>query len=160
MLVEPAFQGGAAFRRIELAAAGLERPNHLDQRPRLGQQLLEAGAPARAHQAVGIFAGGQRHEAQRLARLQQRQRALGRAEGGALAGIVAVEAQHRLVDHAPQREHLFFGQRGAQGRDGVGEAGLGQRDDVGIALDDDDGAGVAGCRAGVGPIIEDPALME
>jgi len=36
-------------------------------------------------------------------------------EGGALPGLVAVEAQHRLVGHLPQERELVLAERGPSG---------------------------------------------
>jgi hypothetical protein len=48
------------------------------------------------------------------------------------------KAQHRLGREAPELLQLLLGQRGAERRDGAGEARLVQRDDVHVALDRDD----------------------
>ena len=74
---------------------------------------------------------------QALARLEQRQRQIDRAIGGAAAGAVAVEAEHRLVRHLPQQRELLLGQRGAERRDRRLEAGRHHGDDVDIAFDRD-----------------------
>src|SRR6185436_14077935 len=60
-----------------------------------------------------------------------------RAKRGALAGLVAVEAQDRLVGHLPDEAQLLLGQRGAERGDRRQVAGVDHRDDVDIALHDD-----------------------
>ena len=158
--VDPAFQVGAAFRRVVAGRGHLGLPEHVDELVGACQQGPEALRTARLDQRIGIIAGRQRHEAQGLARLQQRQGALCRAQCGALAGCVAVEAQHRLVGDAPDEADLIFGQRGPQGGDGIRQSGLGQRDHVCIALGDDDRAGLARCLARHGEVVQAAPLVE
>ena len=72
---------------------------------------------------------------QALARLEPRQRQIDRAVGGAPAGAVAVEAEHRLVRHLPEQRQLIFGQRRAERRDRCRKARRDHGDDVDIAFD-------------------------
>ena len=63
--------------------------------------------------------------------------------GGAAAGGVAVEAEDDRVGEAQQLLHVLGGAGGAERRDRVAEAELGQRDDVHVALDDQGVAALA-----------------
>ena len=89
---------------------------------------------AREDQAVRVVARRQGDEAQRQPGLEQRQRALGRARRGALAGGVAVEAQDRLGREPPHQLDLRFGQRGAERRHRFRYAGALQCDHVHVAF--------------------------
>ena len=64
-----------------------------------------------------------------------------------LPGLVAVEAEDRHVGEPPQPLELRLGQRGAVRRDRLVDPGLGERDHVHIALDDDQPAGLAAAGA-------------
>jgi len=66
-----------------------------------------------------------------------RQGPVERAEGGAKAGTVPVEAEHGLRPRPPEQRNLLFGQRGAQRRHSLAKPGLGQRDGIHIAFADD-----------------------
>ena len=65
-----------------------------------------ASGPLGADQVVRVLSLGQQGEAQALARADQRQRRLDRAEGGLAPGVVAVEAQDRLLGHRPEQRAL------------------------------------------------------
>jgi hypothetical protein len=58
-------------------------------------------------------------------------------------GRVAVEAEHDVVGEPEQLLRVRVGRRGAERRDRVLDAVLRERDDVHVALDDDDALGVA-----------------
>ena len=58
------------------------------------------------------------------------------AAGGAPPGGVAVEAEDDRVGEADELLHVLGRARGAERRHGVLEAGLGEGDDVHVALDD------------------------
>ena len=63
-------------------------------------------------------------------------------------GAVAVEAQDRRGIEPPHALELGFGDRGAVGRDDLGDAGAVERDHVHIAFDHDQPlGGAAGGRA-------------
>ncbi len=87
-----------------------------------------------------------------------------RTQGGALAGRVAVEAQHRLGRQAPQFLHLRLGQGGAERRYRGAKPGTVQRDHVHIAFDDDDRRGLVVIAAEIAarrrPGVKHPALLE
>ena len=116
--------------------------------------------PAQADEIVRILTLGQEREAQAFARADQRQRRLDGAERRPPAGAVAVEAQDRLARHRPQQRALVGGERGAERRDDVGEAGFAHRDRVDIALDDDDRAAVMRALAGAVMIEQQRAFVE
>src|SRR6185437_7141518 len=152
--VEALLERGAALGRID-GPRRLDLPEHVAHR--LG--------PVLQHQRVGILAGGQRGEAQAVPRLQQRQGAVEGAELRAEARGIAVEAQHRLRQEAPQLLDLLLGERRAERRHGAAEAGAVQRDHVHIALGHDHrgrrlafGLGEAGAR--LRPAIEHASLLE
>src|SRR5882724_7285999 len=73
-------------------------------------------ASARAIEVVGVLAVGQHGKAETLAGQQARHRHVDGAERGALAGLVAVEAEDRLVGHFPKEAELILGERGAERR--------------------------------------------
>ena len=87
-----------------------------------------------------------------------RQRQMRGAVRGLQSRRVAVKSQDRFGRGAPQQMQLIFGQRRAQRRHGVGEAGAHQRDHIHIAFGEDDGAGLDGGGARGGEIVELRAL--
>ena len=105
-------------------------------------------------EAVGIFARRQKGKAQRIAGLQMRQRQMRGAMRGLQSGSVAVKGQNGFGRGAPQKMQLILGQRGAQWRHGMGEAGAHHRDHIHIAFGHDDGAGLDGGGTGGGEIVE------
>jgi hypothetical protein len=115
-LLQARLERGAPLRRVERGAR-LARPQHVGERARAGEHLLHRLPPGRADQIVRVLAFRQQRELHALARLEPRQRQIDRAEGGAPAGLIAVEAQDRLVRHLPQQRELIFGQCGAERRD-------------------------------------------
>ena len=89
-----------------------------------------------------------------------RQRVLQRAPRGLAARGVAVEAEHDGVGQPEQLLHVHRRGRGAERRHRVLDAVLRQRDDVHVALDDDDAAGVADRVARQEQAVELAALRE
>ena len=139
---------------------GLARPQHRRQRLGRGDDVGDRLAPGRAHQIVGVLALRQQREFQALAGLQPRQRQIDGAIGGAHAGAVAVEAEHRLVRHLPDEAELVLGQRRAERRHRRGKAGADHGDDVDITLDHDDGRAVMRRLARGEDVVERAALVE
>ena len=86
------------------------------------------------------------------------------AQRGALAGSIAVEAQHRLGRKTPQFVQLHLGQGGAERRHRAAKTGAVQRDHIHIAFDDDGrGCAFLGTRdvgARLRPGVEHAALLE
>ena len=119
-----------------------------------------ASRPPERARSSGILAVGQRGEFQAFAGFEQRQRDIERAIGGAAAGIVAVEAQDRLVVEPPHQRQLLCGERGAERRHGAFVSGHHHGDDVDIALDRDDAGAVVRRLAGGGDVVERRALVE
>ena len=115
---------------------------------------------AGAGEIVGVLALGKQREFEAFARPDQRQRGLERPKGRFAPGLVAVEAEDRLLGHRPQQAALVRRQRRAERRDGLRKARLGHRDDVDIALDRDHPALVAGRLAGAMVVKEQRALVE
>ena len=101
-----------------------------------------------ADQAVGVVATFHEGDLDGMVRQKVWQNSLHRAKSGALAGIVAVEAQdrHPLAGgrQLPQLQDLAFGQRGAERGHGALEAGAHQRDHVHVAFDHDHRLAVGG----------------
>ena len=71
-------------------------------------------------------------------------------------------SKHRIgsLGHRPQQRALIGGQRRAERRDGLGEARLGHRDHVDIALDDDDLAALVRGLARAMVVEEQRALVK
>ena len=80
--------------------------------------------------------------------------------GRAQARLVAVEADDRLVGQLPEQGQLGLGDRRAERRHGVGEAGLGERDHVHVALGDDHRAALADRCPGERQAVQQLALVE
>ena len=159
-LAERAVEGGLALGAVEGLALGLSPPEELDERDRAVELFLHGPCPLRPDQVVGVEALGHEAEAKRLARLDERQGQVDDAHRGAETGGVAVERNDRLVVHAPEELQLVLGHRGAEGRDGGGEPGLGERDHVHVAFGDDQGLALAGGLARGGVVVEAAALVE
>ena len=158
--IERASKRGAPLRRRERSGLGLARPQHVGERTRRAEALLDRFAAAGTHQIVGVLAVRQRGELEALARLDQRQRDVERAIGRAAAGVVAVEAQDRLVGHPPHQRKLIGGERGAERRDGRLEARRRHGDHIDIALDRDHAPAVMRGLARRGDVVERRALVE
>ena len=141
-LAQAPLEAGALFRRVERLALGLAQEQHFRERLRAGDDLADRLGPARAGEIVGVLTLGQQREAKALARPDQRQRELDRAKRGLAARCVAVEAKDRLGRERPQPRALIRRQRGAERRHRLRKSRLRHRDDVDIALDDDDLASV------------------
>ena len=125
-----------------------------------GQQRLDRLAPAGFHDIVGVLPRGERDEAQRALGAEVGEGALGGADRGLLPGIVAVEAQDRRGLEPPHPLELRLGQRGAVGRDRLGDPGAVERDDVHIAFDHDQPVGLARRGPGAVDIVERAPLVE
>jgi hypothetical protein len=141
---------GVGLRQHAQRAEAQERHRPLDER---------------AH-AVGAVA---LHELRRVEPLGQRQHAqleaLGArdargAEDRLLPGVVGVEREVGDRREPAQRADLVLGDRGAHDAHGVLEARLPQRDDVGVALDDDDGARLRRGDPRMVRAVHDAALRE
>ena len=136
-LLDARFERGAALRRVERGRLGLARPQHVGEPARTAEHLGNRLAPARLVEIVGILPLGQQREAHALAGHEAGQRHVDRPIGGALSGLVAVEAKDRLLVHLPEETELLLGERGAERRDRGGVARRHHRDDVDIAFDHD-----------------------
>ncbi len=162
-LLQAGFEFGARFRRVELARVDLAAPEHFGKRLCLAHHLVEGGAALMAHQIVRILAVGQQRKTHGAAGFQVRQRQIRRPVGGADAGAVAIEAEHRLRRHFPKQLELVFGERRAKRRHRVLDASLMQGDDIHIAFDGDDRAlAVRALRRSPGArkIVEHVALVK
>ena len=141
-------------------ALGLPRPQHGSQRlggvDHVGHRLPASGA----HQIVRVLPFWQQREFQALAGPEPRHRQFDGAIGRAQTGLVAVEAEHRLVRHLPQQRQLVLGQRGAERRHGGGKTGGDHGDDVDIAFDHDHRLAVMGGLARGGDVVERATLMK
>ena len=115
-------------------------PHQIEQRHRGCQQRFHCRHALLADHVIRIKPGGQRHDLQAVPGAQQGEGAHRRLHCRALARVVAIEAQQRLVHHAPEQFDLPFGQRGAHWCHGVVNPGRGQRDHVHVAFDHDNPA--------------------
>ncbi len=129
-----------AHRRMP---CGELRQQELGQRRRPLDLALERVLAAPADEIVRILALGQEQERELLAVGDHRQRVLERAPGRLAPGVVAVEAEHDVVGESQQLLHVHRGGGGPERGHRVVDAVLGERDDVHVALDDDDAAGIA-----------------
>ncbi len=100
----------------------------------LPQILLKGPGTFCPHERVGVLAGWQRHDVDAQPALQKQ---LDAAQRRLLAGRVGVEKQHHTTDVARQQSRLIGRERRAAGRHHVLNAGLVQRNDVGVALHQD-----------------------
>ena len=117
-------------------------------------------APPGAQHRVRILPRRQKRKPQRLAGLERRQRPLDQPVTRLQTGRVAVQADDRLVGELPELGELGIADRGPERRDRVGEAGLGERDDVHVAFDHDHRAALADRRPGERQTVEQLALVE
>ena len=130
------------------------------KRPRRAEHVLDGVAAAGTGEVVRILAVGQRGEFEAFAGFEQRQRDIERAIGGAAPGIVAVEAQDRLVVEPPHQRQLLGGERGAERRHGAFVSGHHHGDDVDIAFDRDDARAFVRRLAGGSDVVERCALVK
>ena len=91
----------APLGRVEARCFSLAHPQHVGERTRGGNHLVDRLAASGADEIVGIVAFGQAGKFQALSRLDQRQGQIDRAVGRAAAGSVAVEAERGLIRHPP-----------------------------------------------------------
>ncbi|MNQ81694.1 hypothetical protein D3C85_967270 [compost metagenome] len=113
-----------------------------------------------ADQSVRVLAFGQEQKACATTVLQARKCRLQRPPCRIAAGLVAVEAEQHAGHDAKQPLEVFLAGGGAQGRDGIAQALLGQGNDVHVALDDDDLVEVAVGLARFIQAVEFLAFME
>ena len=95
-LAQTPLHTGAALGRIEGLDLGLALEQHLGEGPGIVQRLTQGRSPLLAQDVVRVLSAFQQGEAERPSRLQQGQGPLDGPVGGALAGPVPVETQHRL----------------------------------------------------------------
>ena len=139
---EPPLERRAALRRVERCRLDFPGPDQVDQRTRGGQHAGNRLRPARAQQVIGILPFRQKRELEGFSRLHHRQRHIDGTIGCLATGIVTIEAQGRLVRHAPEQHQLVFGESRAQRSHRVGEAGQRHGDDIDIAFNGNDLAGI------------------
>ena len=151
---------GAAVGRVGAHCLDFARPEEIHRRLRPLHHGAERGCAVLADQVVGVAIVRQAREAQRLSGRQKRQCAFCRAPGGALARLVAVETQHRLIDDSPERPQLVLPEGGAERCHGVRETRLGEGDHVHIAFDDHDLLRPPGGVSRLGEAVEHLALPE
>ena len=124
----------ATLRRARIHPGG----EVVEQEPAQGQRTVEPALerlPAfRPHEAVGVLALGEEQERRLPAGLHGGERVLHRAPGRAPARLVAVEAEHDVVDGAEQPLDVDLGRGGAEGRHRVADARLRERHHVHVAL--------------------------
>ena len=159
-LAQGFFQAGTPFRRAEIEPIGGTEPEHVEERLRRVEKLSERFRSLAADQVIRVEPAGKEREAEALARLQERQGHLHRAERRLQSRLVAVEAERRLVSHLPEEPKLILGQCRAQRRDRRFKAGGDTGDDVDIAFDCDDAAALAHRRPGRRAVVENVALVK
>ena len=98
---KPRFKPCAALGRIEARRFGLTHPQHVGERTRGGDHLVDRVAASGADEIIGIVAFRQAGKFQALARLDQRQGQIDRAVSRAAAGGGAVEAERGRIRHPP-----------------------------------------------------------
>ncbi|MNL10770.1 hypothetical protein D3C87_1315800 [compost metagenome] len=113
-----------------------------------------------ADQSVRVLAFGQEQKACATTVLQARECRLQCSPCRIAASLVAVEAEQHAGHDAKQPLEVFLAGSGAQGRDGVAQALLGQGNDVHVTLDDDDLVEVAVGFARFVQAVEFLAFME
>ena len=102
----------------------------------------------------------QEGEAKRAALAQMRKHAVDRSRRCRLAGLISIEADDGLRRELPQELHLPLGEGSAERRDHIGEARLVERDDVHIAFDHDELAGVECGLASAGKVEDGRTFVE
>ena len=130
---------GLAFERARVGFFGQLLEEVVCQR--LGMLVdtgLEGIGAFRAHQGVRVFTFGQKQEACAAPVLQAGQRGFKCAPCRIAAGLVAVKTEQHAGYHAKQALHVLFAGSGAQCRDSIAQALLGQGNDVHIAFNHDD----------------------
>ena len=95
-----------------------------------------------------------------MGRAQHREHTADCAHGGALAGIVTIEAQDRAFDLSPQQLNLVFGECSAQWSDDFGNTCIGKGDGIHIAFDHDYPAVLAGGGRGAVQIVKRAPFIE
>ena len=126
----------------------------------MASRASNASRPPDSDDVVGILAGRELDEAQGAVGADVGEGAKRGADRGLAAGVVAVEAQDRRGVEAPHPLELRLGDRGAVGRDGLGDAGAVEGDHVHIAFDHDQPLGGAARGAGAVDVVERAALVE
>ena len=124
----------ASLRRPEIDPGGEVIEQKPAQRHRTVEAALERSSAFRPDEAVGILAFGEEEEQRLAAGLHRWKRVLRRAPCRAPARLVAVEAEHNVVDGAKQALNVCLGRGGAEGRYRVVDARLRQRHYVHVAL--------------------------
>ena len=150
----------AGFRGGEGLGLQLVAPQAVVERLGRGEQGFDRLAAAGVDDVVGVLAGGQLDEAERALGRRGGEGARRGADGGLLSRAVAVEAEDRRRVEPPHALELGLGDRRAVGRDGFGDTGAVEGDDVHIAFDHDQPPGGAAGGAGAVEIVERAALVE
>src|SRR5690606_19054987 len=125
----------------------------------VGAEAVVGGEAVFAEEEVGVDLGvtGAAEETDLEAGLQREGE---EAQGGFLAGTVAVEEAFDLAVVAAQELQLAFGDGGALGGDGGLEADGPAAEGVELAFDEDKGMAFGGVLAGVVEVKEEVALAE
>ena len=109
-------------------------PDQVGERLGFGKDPVERYPPTAACQIVGVGVCRKQGNLERSSRREQRQRAFCGADRRPLTGSVAVETQHRHVDHTPQPFELRLGQCGPERRDCLDDPDL--RAEIEAAVED------------------------
>ena len=140
MCGEPRLETGLVLWRAQHLCIAFVEPQGVDQRFRFIQQARDGTRAVTLDEVVRVHAGGQPHDPQRMGGAQEGKGAGNRAHRGPLSGTIAIEAQYRCLDHAPQHLDLPLGERGAERGNGILDARIGEGDHVHVAFDHDDPA--------------------
>src|SRR5262249_42566869 len=89
-----------------------------------------------------------------------RKHAVDRPRRCRLSGLISIEADDGLWHQLPEQLHLPLGESSAERGDSIGEARLIDRDDVHIAFDHDELAGVERGLASAGKVEDGRTLVE
>ena len=157
---QPRFKRSPLFRRLKWLCGRLTFPQHIDQWFCLVENRSHGGGALLADQIVGVEPIRQKRELQAVPGLEMRERGIDGAERGLLASAVAIEAKRGLRHHAPEQLDLFFGEGGAERRDGFVKAALVQRHDVHVAFNRNDAVLVVRNRPRARRVKEHMAFVE
>ena len=127
---------GFAFQAVGTGLFGQMPEQVVGQRLSIAAHAATEGVGAfLADHAVRVLSVWQEQKAHVAAIFQYRQGGVQGAPGCLAAGAVAVEAEHHAVNQAKQPLEVVLAGRCAEGGDGVGNAVLGQGNNVHIAFD-------------------------
>ena len=150
---------GPAFGLAQVAALAGRLHQKAAQWHSVGHEAGEVVLAIGADETVRVVLGGQEEELEAARVAGQGQGSVQRLAGGAPAGGVAVEAETHVVGETHQLLHVVLGAGRAQRSHGVGQAVLGQRHHIHVALGDQGVANVAQCTTRLEQAIQLAAFV-